>query len=263
MCTRTHRLTVAALVALSGATAVQAADYEARDHLPLAVGNSWTFGHGWRVLDGYGLGDLDDRFVPGDWPAYVAQYPNTPQLTITVDRTEEIDGETYYVLSEMPSGWPPAPPHFPAGKKLRWDGTSLVEHDGTGEQTFFRFEGAGYTIPTTDGDNRVTASVSSWGVAPEYAFYFYGHDGYGDWQPAGRLVIFVAGYGITYAAEAISDTDYPIFRNQLRPIQATLTPPSGARGQSGSRVVTYEDAYYGRTSAGGSSWGKVKEGERP
>ena len=144
-----------------------------------------------------------------------------------------------------------------------------MEHDGTGEQTFFRFEGQnfdGYPIPTSDGDNRVTARVSPWGVSLECTFNFFGHDGYGDeygdWPPAGRLVSFVAGYGITYAAEGISVTAHPIFLNQLRPIQATLTPPSGARGQSGSRVVTYEDAYYG-TSAGGSSWGKVKEGERP
>ena len=258
-----HHLTLATVAALIAWSApLPATEYEASDYLPLAVGNSWTFGHEWYALDGYGLGD---RYTPGDWP----NWHNGKRFTITVERTEVIAGETYYVLSEMPSGWPPAPPHFPAGKKLRWDGTSLVEHDGTGEQTFFRFDGAGaagYTIPTTEGDNRVTAMDTSYRVVPEHTFFFWGYDGYGDWPSAGRFVSFLAGYGFGHAAEGISDTDYPIFLNQLTPIQATLTggSQSGASGQSGtSRVVTYEDVHYGRTSAAGSSWGEVKEGERP
>lgn len=153
MRTHMHRLTAAtatALIAWSGpAFAPPAADYEASDYLPLAVGNSWTFQHQWD--------DLHDRFGSlSQWSAYLAARraadPAYPSLTITVERTEEIDGNTYYVLSGMPENWPPAPPHFVAGKKLRWDGTRLVQHTGTGELVLYRFDGAnedGYAIPTS------------------------------------------------------------------------------------------------------------------
>ena len=169
MRTHRHHLTaaLAALIAWSGPVPLPATDYEVSDYLPLAVGNSWTFGHEWYLNEGDGLEDLDDRFIESNWPAYEATWGG--RFTITVERTEVIGGKTYYVLSGMPSGgWPPAPPHFLAGKKLRWEGTSLVEHDGTGEQTFFRFDGSGgrgtgYTIPTTEDDDRVTSRVESLG----------------------------------------------------------------------------------------------------
>ena len=272
MRTHMHHLTaatVAALIGWSSPTPLPATEYEASDYLPLAVGNSWTFGHEWYVNEYSRLGELDDRFIPGNWPAYEAQFPNTPQLTITVERTEVIDNKTYYVLSDMPSGgWPPPPPHFIAGKKLRWEGTSLVEHDGTGEQTFFRFDGSGgrgtgYTIPTAEDDNRVTSRWSPWGVTARYVFFFFGYDGYGDWPTARRSVGFVAGYGLAGADEGINAEDYPVFTNALYPIQATLTSggAGGAGGQSGSRVVMYEDARHG-TPAPSSSWGQVKGEER-
>ena len=277
MRTHTHHLTaalVAALIDWSGPAPLPATEYEVSDYLPLAVGNSWTFGHEWYLNEGDGVEELDDRFIRGDWPAYEATWGG--RFTITVERTEVIDGKTYYVLSGMPSGgWPPAPPHFLAGKKLRWEGTSLVEHDGTGEQTFFRFDGSGgrgtgYTIPTTEDDNRVTSVWNPWGVVSEYYFDFHGHDGYrhddyGNFLPAWRIVGFVAGYGIAYVRETLNHEHSPIpsFENALDPIQATLTPQQsgGAGGQSGSRVVMYEDARYG-TSAPSSSWGQVKGEER-
>ena len=87
MHTRINRLTLAALVGL----AVPAAptEYEASDYLPLAVGNSWTFHH-----VAY---DEDEKWLPGGadpftWPAYAAHLPKTPSFTITVERTEVIDG---------------------------------------------------------------------------------------------------------------------------------------------------------------------------
>ena len=68
---------------------------------PLAVGNSWTYEH-----------DHADRDADySQWSTYTAQHPKTPQFTIEVLRTEALDGQTYYVISEMPSHWPP-PPHF-------------------------------------------------------------------------------------------------------------------------------------------------------
>ena len=124
---KTIQLTLAALLGLSGALPAVATEYQASDYLPLAVGNSWTYDHEYY--------DIERRF--GDrsqWSAYLAQAPESPQFTIEVLRTEELDGQTYYVISEMPSNWPPPPPHFIAGKKLRWEGTQLMERTAEGEQ---------------------------------------------------------------------------------------------------------------------------------
>ena len=100
------------LLGLSGALPTVATEYQAADYLPLAVGNSWTYEH-----------DHADRDADySQWSTYTAQHPETPQFTIEVLRTEELDGQTYYVISDMPSFWPPPPPHFIAGKTLRWEG---------------------------------------------------------------------------------------------------------------------------------------------
>ena len=123
MRTHMHHLTVAlvaALIAWSGPAHLPATEYEARDLLPLAVGNSWIVGHS--VLD---FRYLDEGGVNPEWLAWE---DSLGVFTLRVERTEEIDGRTYYVLSDMPSqGWPPAPPDFIAGRKLRWIGAQLME----------------------------------------------------------------------------------------------------------------------------------------
>lgn len=274
MHTRIYRLTLAALVGL--AVPAAAPEYEASDYLPLAVGNSWTFHH-----EAF---DEDEKWLPGGadpstWPAYAAHLPKTPSFTITVERTEVIDGKTYYVLSDMPSGgWPPAPPHFLAGKKLRWKGAHLMERTDSGEQeSVFRFDGPGaYTIPTTEGDNEVQSSVrpiSDTYPVPEFYFHFHGYDGYGEWpagegEPwtAGRYCWFLPGYGLGGCTEFIRASDYGVFDNEINPLSATLVKKSrfvgGSSGEdSGSTVtVSYEDARRGRTTAtSSSSWGEIKQ----
>ena len=109
---KTIQLTLAALLGLSGALPAAATEYQASDYLPLAVGNSWTYDH-----DYY---DIEKRFGDYDqWSAYFAQ--ESSEFTIEVLRTEELDGQTYYVISEMPSNWPPAPP--PPSRTPRMRGT--------------------------------------------------------------------------------------------------------------------------------------------
>ena len=127
-------LTLAALLVASWALPAAATDYAASNYLPLAVGNSWTYGHSVVGLTPY---DEDKSH----WPTYTAQFPKRPQFTITVERTEVIDSKTYFVISDMPDHWPPAPPHFIAGKKLRWEGTRLMERTPDGEHAIFRFDG--------------------------------------------------------------------------------------------------------------------------
>ena len=224
---KTIQLTLAALLGLSGALPAVATEYQASDYLPLAVGNSWTYDHEYY--------DIERRF--GDrsqWSAYLAQAPESPQFTIEVLRTEELDGQTYYVISEMPSNWPPAPPHFIAGKTLRWEGTHLMEHSGSGEQAIFRFDGAnraGYDIPTVEGDNRVTVELSAEPV-PMYTFHFHGN---GEW---GRGIGFLAGYGLDIGLWKISGGDHPLFINKVDPLHAVI----------GGTRVEYEDAFLIPTS---------------
>ena len=232
--TKTIQLTLAALLGLSGALPAAATEYQASDYLPLAVGNSWTYDHEYY--------DIERRF--GDrsqWSAYLAQAPESPQFTIEVLRTEELDGQTYYVISEMPSNWPP--PHFIAGKKLRWEGTHLMERTAKGEQAIFRFDGHGtsYDIPEVEGDNRVTVEVFPEPV-PLYAFYFHGNG------EGSRAFGFRAGYGLGRGGWGIAGEDYLAFTNDVRPLRAVL----------GGTSVEYEDALI-PTSSSSSSWGGVKQ----
>lgn len=108
--TKKIRLLLAVLLGLSWALPATATDDTASAYLPLAVGNSWTYGHNYYDLD------LDSQ-----WDDLVQRYPayykwpdldesiQLPKFTITVQGTEVIDGKTYYVLSDMPANWPPAP----------------------------------------------------------------------------------------------------------------------------------------------------------
>ena len=261
MRTRICPLTLAAVVVLAGPAA--APEYKASDYLPLAVGNSWTFAHD--VHDPYGGVFPDDN--PG----------NTGHVTITVERTEVFGDTTYYVLSDLPSGWAPAPPHCPVGKTLRWKGSELMERTDTGERSFFRFEGPNpYTVPLTHGDDEVNRQHHTSYPATAISFQFEGHDGW-DWvsefEPGEvdwvsiRTVAFLGGYGFSGCTEWMPGPDYKVFINSLGCLRATLAEASdgGATGQSGTttRTISYEDALDGPPSATASStWGQVKGSSR-
>ena len=231
------RLLLAALLSLSMVLPAAATDYQASDYLPLAVGNSWTYEHFYF--------DKEEPYYPGvgyypQWPTYRAQWPEEPQFTITVERTEVIDGKTYYVISDMPAGWPPAPPHFIAGKKLRWEGTHLMERTADGEQAIYRFDGTnetGYEISTDEGSNRVTVEILP-GPVPTHWFHFHGN------FAGGRGFGFLAGYGLHRGSWVI----FPLFENNIRSLHAVL----------GGRRVQYEDALI-PTSISSSSWGQIKQ----
>ena len=164
------RLLLVVLLGLSRVLPADATDDEAA-YLPLAVGNSWTYAHEYSNF----LGTFDsprERYStyyrwpargfnsPHEWystyyrwPARANElpYPHGRLVSITVQGTEVIDGKTYYVLSDLPDNWPPAPSYFIAGKKLRWAGTHLMERTADGERSVFRFDGAndaGYTVET-------------------------------------------------------------------------------------------------------------------
>ena len=240
-------LILAALLSLSGVLPAAAADYQASDYLPLAVGNSWTYTHFYRDVGFQLYRDNGGEFTNADYDRWPTFWDRRSQFTITVERMEVIGGKTYYVLSDMPADWPPAPPHFIAGKKLRWEGTHLMERTADGEQAIYRFDGvneAGYEILTDEGANRVTVKIRPEPV-PAYFFYFHGNFRGG---PTGRGFGFLAGYGLYRGGWGIFGEDYPLFDNNVKPLHAVL----------GGRKVQYEDALI-PTSTSSSSWGQVKQ----
>ena len=235
------RLLLAALLSLSGVLPAAATDYQESDHLPLAVGNSWTYEH-------Y---HSDHNHHRSQWSAYVAQFPETPQFTIRVERTEVIDGKTYYVISDMPANWPPAPPLFIAGKKLRWKGTHLMQRTSDGEQAIFRFDGTnktGYEITTDEGDIQISVEerVSSRYPVPKYAFEYLEFAERGAEGGGGSR--FLAGYGLELCVRVIVEIDVTSFINEVKAVRAVL----------GGRRVEYADARIS-TSLSSSSWGQVKQ----
>ena len=260
-------LSLAALLSLSGVLPVAATDYEASDYLPLAVGNSWTYEHGYldNKLPGGGISQYSA--YSDQWPALDEPF-RYPEFEISVLDTEVIDGKTYYVISDMPINWPPAPSHFIAGKKLRWEGIHLMERTADGEQAIFRFDGitadytrdyiwsdfryAGYLnfrfeesnlyktrylIPTTEGDNRVVVEAGLKPV-PWYLFGFYGNN------VETRWCSFLAGYGPNVFASGRG----PRFGSGVIPVRAVI----------GGTPVAFADALI-PTGISLSSWGQIKQ----
>ena len=220
-----------------GAFAVGAGEYVASDYLPLAVGNSWTYHHHYRDL----YAEEEEGYYD-QWPVYFGQ--EASEFTIAVERTEELDGQTYYVISDLPALWPPSPPHFIAGKKLRWEGTHLMEYTGGGKQALYRFDGpdeTGYTVSSDEGNDTVTVKAGTAPV-PWYSFKFHGE------AEGSRACGYVAGYGVASCGWGISGEDHPIFENDVRALRAVLD----------GTTVEYEDALI-PTSSSSSTWGEVKK----
>ncbi len=228
-------LLLAVLLGLSWALPATATDDAAAAYLPLAVGNSWTYGHEYNDLDNQQ--DIVERYPAYSQWSDIDESTQLPKFTITVRGTEVIAGKTYYVLSDMPDNWPPAPPHFIAGKKLRWKGTHLMERTAEGERSVFRFDGAndaGYPVETTEGDTLVRVKVYS--DPNTYSFIFR--------RDNSRDCVFFENYGCYGCNWGI----YPVFINDVRLLWAVLE----------GRKVKYEDLLV-PTGTASSSWGQVKK----
>ena len=122
---RTKMLTASRIVlgaALAAIPAVAQTTVEVSDFLPLSVGNSWTY-----------------VFIYDDPRRHPDQF-HGEEITISILRTEMIDGNAYYEFSDIPEGFAVAPAHSIAGKKLRWKGSHLMEHDGVSEYAVYRFQ---------------------------------------------------------------------------------------------------------------------------
>ena len=265
-------LLVAVLVSLldSGSAVADASDW-----LPLAVGNSWTYSHRYS----------DHNADYSQWTNYTAPY-GIPQFTLSVLQTEVIDDKTYFVISDMPEYWPPVPPQFIAGKKLRWVGDQLMERTVDGEQALFRFGGtsgasgasgeASYAVTTSEGTLQVTSRENRSEHTHDNYFGFSGGAeaaGPSNWYELltggqsgatvglGAAIIFLKGFGVQQGQMALYDGDAPLFKNIQAAKHAVIN----------GRTVTVEQARAaaGRASSSDASsiewlsWGAIKQEGRP
>ena len=272
---------LATLGSVASATSQQAT-YQTSDFLPLHVGNSWTYGHFYS----------DQRY--GEDGIKVSVVAVREEFTISILRTEVIDGETYFVFSDMPSDdGPPAPRHFIAGKKVRWSGNDLMEHDGTSEFSILRFKSPltrpglvpyEYSIPVAHGkgDDSVEAFINSSHTPvriPKQHFTFIGYRDYGS-SPAGAgarwqaesIIAFIGGYGVRTGIEGLYAGDQSYLTNRVYPLRATLHTPSstsdtrdGSTDSPTTTTIEWEDlnCYMAllcedATSTRSSTWGKTK-----
>ncbi|MDE2741120.1 MAG: hypothetical protein OXI58_06000 [Gemmatimonadota bacterium] len=92
------RLILAALLSLNGVLPAAAADYQAADYLPLAVGNSWTYGHDYYDQGIDALHDSGTALYPAyyQWPTFdeSSHYPSLPIFTIRVKLRAVLGGRT-------------------------------------------------------------------------------------------------------------------------------------------------------------------------
>ncbi len=123
---------------LSWAASWAEADEQIHQMLPLAVGNSWFYSHFFGE-EGY------------------------RRVTISITHTEDIEGHTYHVFSDMPYEDPPVDYFFLAGKKVRWEGDRLLFRQPDRDVALYRFGGYpvneggdySYAIPETESDTLV------------------------------------------------------------------------------------------------------------
>ena len=137
------RRSVICLLAMMGsATLASSTDkVDPTEFVPLEVGNRWVYDHwygnnmyyAWeRFWRRYGKPDEDVAY----WEVYFKQFevPGYPMgeshppesliglsatLVVEITHTEWIDGLEYFVFSEASYDWPPLPPFFWAGQKVR------------------------------------------------------------------------------------------------------------------------------------------------
>ena len=261
------RAMILAMTFSASALPAQTTTYRVPEYLPLEVGNSWTYWHSYSegrfTVAEYGFEELVERPPMSAW-----DMSETHEFTVSILRTEVLDGHTWYVFSDMPDNWPPAPTYFLAGKKVRWDGNNLMEHDGTSEFSVYRFhitskvaEGdeLQHSIPSgTYGDDLLTARCYVYPptLVPTLSMDFTGFDYVQSARMAGiyhenhwdavRQADFLGGFGIMSASDIIADGDDWFFQNEVGATRVVLkrrptSTGSQDRTGSGSETVTYAD----------------------
>ena len=284
-------LTCLAALFLLAAAPLAAQEKNVEDYLPLAVGNSWTYQHA-----------FVDKRRNSDGSFVTTPQRGDTEVTISILRTEVIEGDTYYVFSNPTSDLPvDIPDHFIGGKKLRWEGTQLMEHDGVSSFSIYHFDiptsdarVRHYSIQPTLGDTLVE-SISGLSGSRDYmgqSFVFEGYTGYlteGGWDQGfglwRRILRFSEDYGVVFSVESHREGDYGLYESSLASLRAVIHtsqgPPSAPRNEDGLYQTSFEyDDYschergadlqyesiecnYPPTSTSReSSWGTLKNGAK-
>ena len=251
------------------------------DFLPLNVGNSWTYGHLY-------YDDLDS-----DRDNRVRGYQT---VTLRIRSTEVIAGKTYYVFGDFSPSPHPAPPHSLFGKKVRWEGDSLMVHDGTYEYPLLRFretpdsrdaEEETYSVDPSEAEGATKVTRADFFTAPGGHLAYFKFLGSPKEDATNlrhyqysRSATFVRGYGMMHVIERVDNEDYSLFENNLSGKTARLlessSPDEG--GETSARDADSEDTYreisrddasanrglmrHDHTTTGStskSSWGQTKE----
>ena len=224
------------------------------------------------------------------------QDPPLRELTIEITHTEIIEGQEYFVFSDVPYDWPPVPNFFLAGQKVRFseEGALLFRWNGQ-DIPFYVFQEDAYYItpkyPVLCNENLPVKHTiwprfrpageplleglkhpSSLSMASSVVFNVSWLEGLpkADWlnkhEEAVELgrVGFEAGYGIVYYERVIWASNFgpsgvPVsyFGNSILPVSAVI----GGR----KLEVSYEPFRFKWTNVQPTSWGQLKarHGQRP
>ena len=286
------------------------------EFLPLEVGNQWTFEHQYfnQVFeyDDYYGGDVywaepgsvkrlvvqalfgipglpyypDERNSP--WPDDFRIYIDPPyrELTLEIIHTEVIEGQEYFVFSNVPYDWPPVPNFFLAGQKVRFsdEGTLLIRWNGQ-DIPFYAFQKDSPYItpeyPVLQNENLPVEHTIGRGFFSAAKLEFYLHlyidveppPNWGqitvvhfvpDWEDSHLqyfldlgVVAFVKGYGLfAYCRREAGTGDLgwllPAFDNTILPVSAVI----------GGQKLEFSITGREWTNVQPSSWGQLKARHR-
>ncbi|MCE2448050.1 MAG: hypothetical protein J4F35_06595 [Candidatus Latescibacteria bacterium] len=243
------------LVFLAGYTAAgdaqeidDAVEINPLDYVPLEVGNRWTYEHVY-------LNDVDSlRYTENI-------------VTIEITHTEVIDGFEYFVFSEADYAWPPFPPLFWGGKKVRLsdEGVLMFSWD---EQTL-RFFGL--------SDEAIAEAALSWDKLGIPLYNFGSPSGYTGYKlTQARLsrvsfdffdipsfsrarsfsragVVFLQGYGVglVYVERTsigLCEGAADLFLNELTPISAVISGRETVHEQVRPFYFSYQSTGIGQVA---------------
>ena len=248
------------------AVANPALAWDPRDYVPLAVGNSWTYEHYYE--------NSTYPNAAGDWlkPFEVPGYPHGPdqpippdsllrvqrEFTVEITHTAEIEGNEYWVFSDVPYEWPPLPELFWAGQTVRLEHEALLFR--LEDQDVFAF---GFSKRDEMGPywldlpgRRVALLPLQWPNPTWMLILFWMEVEYPSRFRMRQYVDFPLGYGIgRVQIEELAAAYAPFYLQLLRPMSARID----------GETVLYplenppHPLIWDFTGVAAASWGQVKE----
>ena len=227
------------------------------DYVLLEVGNRWTYEHLY-INDDYEIGE------PFAIPGYPPGHPPDSLtfagkiVTIEITHTEVIDGLEYFVFSDADYAWPPFPPLFWGGKKVRLsdEGVLMFSWD---EETL-RFFGL--------SDEAIAEAALRWDELGIPLYNFGRYTGYkltqarlsraffdfSDIFGVSRAgVVFLQGYGVGLVymertSIGMCEGDADLFLNELTPISAVISGREIVHEQVRPSYFSFESTEVGQVA---------------